>query len=82
MLFVASSFVAFHISSFCLIFVSVISMCLSVFILEFILCGTLWDFMDLGHYFFPQKLRKVFDYNLPRFFSHTLLFFLVVLGHL
>ena len=35
------SFVAFNILSLCLVFVSLISMCLGVFLLEFILYGTL-----------------------------------------
>ena len=36
------SLVAFHIISWCLVFVSLISMCLEVFLLEFILYGTLY----------------------------------------
>ena len=54
--------VAFNIFSLYLIFVSLINMCLRVFLLGFILFGTLC-FLDLGDYFLSH-VRDVFYYNL------------------
>ena len=50
-MFVASPFAAFNILSLCLVFVSLISMCLGVFLLGFILYGTLcasWTWLTLS----------------------------------
>ena len=52
------SLATFNIYSLCLIFVSLINMCLGVFLLGFILYETL--FLELGGCFLPH-FRKVFD---------------------
>ena len=60
------SLVAFNILSLCLIFVSLISMCLNVFLLVFF---PLWDslnFLELIDYFFSHA-GEVFNYNLQNF---------------
>ena len=66
------SLVAFNIFSLSLIFISLITMCLWVFLLGFILCGTLcasWTWV------FPfTKLRKVFGFNLFKYFLRPFLF--------
>ena len=67
MLFVVS-LAAFNSCSLCLIFVNLINMCLGVFRLGFILFGTL-GFLDLGGYFLPLKLGKL--YVFLKFFSVT-----------
>ena len=57
---------SFNILSLCLVFVSLISMCLGVFLLGFILCGTLsasWTF----------HVGEIFNYNL---FKNFLILFL------
>ena len=61
------SLVAFNIFSLYLIFDSLINMCLSMFLLGFILYGTL-RFLDLIDYF-PSHIREVFNYNLFNVFS-------------
>ena len=66
------SFAAFNICSLCLIFVSLINMCLGVFRLGFILFGTL-GFLELGGYFRPH-FREVFDYHLLKYFLMAFLF--------
>ena len=52
---------AFNIFSLSLIFANLITMCLGMFLLGFILYGTL--FMELGGCFLSH-VREVFDYNL------------------
>ena len=47
-------------------------MCLGVFILEFILYGTL-HFLDLNDYFLSH-IREVFNYNLFKYFLNPFLF--------
>ena len=59
------SLAIFNICSLCLIFLSLIDMCLGVFHLGFILFGTL-HFLDLGGYFLP-RFREVFNYYLKHF---------------
>ena len=56
------SLAAFNILSLCLIFVSLISMCLDVFLLGFILYGTLC-LLDLIDYFLFD-VGEIFNYNL------------------
>ena len=58
--------VAFNIFSLSLIFVFFINMCLGMFLLGFILCGTLC-FLDLGDYFLSH-VRDVFSYYLFKYF--------------
>ena len=65
------SLVAFNNFSLFLIFVSLITMCLGVFLLGFILPGTL-RFLDLGGYFLSH-VREVFDYNLFKYFVGSFL---------
>ena len=65
------SLVAFSNFSFSLIFVNLITMCLDVFLLGFILPGTLRS-LDLGGYFFSH-VREVFDYNLFKYFLGSFL---------
>ena len=60
------SFVAFNNFSLSLIFVNLITMCLGMFLLGFILPGTL-HFLDLGGYFLSH-VREVFHYNLFKYF--------------
>ena len=67
------SLAAFSIRSLCLIFVSLISMCLGVFHLGFILFGTL-SFLNLGGYFLPH-FRDVFNYYLKYFLMPFLFVF-------
>ena len=57
--------------SFSLIFVNLITMCLGMFLLGFILPGTL-HFLDLGGYFLSH-VREVFDYNLFKYFLGSFL---------
>ena len=66
------SLAAFNIFSLNLIFVSFINMCLGVFLLRFILYGTLC-FLNLGGYFL-SCVREVFHYNLFRYFLRPFLF--------
>lgn len=61
------SLTAFNICPLCLIFLSLISMCLGMFILY----GTL-GFLNLGLYFLSH-VREVFNYNLLKYFSSLLL---------
>ena len=51
-----------------------IKICLSMFFLEFMLCGTL-HVLDVGGYFLSH-VRKVFDYNLLKYFLRCFLFLL------
>ena len=69
------SLAAFNVCSLCLIFVNLINMCLGVFLLGFILFGTLWVFLDLGDYFLPH-FREVFKYYLKYFLMVFLFVFL------
>ena len=55
------SLAAFNIFSLCLIFVSLINMCLNLFLFGFVLYGTL-HFLNLTDYFLSH-IREVFDYN-------------------
>ena len=73
MLFVAFSLVAFNILSLYLTFVSLINMCLIMFLLGFILYGTLC-FLDLDDYFLSQ-VREVFNFDLFKYFLRAFLFF-------
>ena len=66
------SLAVFNIFSLNLIFVSLIKMCLGVFLLGFILYGTLC-FLDLGDYFLSH-VKKVFHYNLFKYFLSPFLF--------
>ena len=66
------SLAAFNIFSFYLIFDSLINMCLGVFLLGFILYGTL-HFLELTDYFLSQ-IREVFNYNLFKYFLRPFLF--------
>ena len=68
---------AFNILSLCLVFVSLISMCLDVFLLGFILYGTLC-LLDLIDYFLFH-VGEIFNNNLQKL-SHTLSFSLLLLG--
>ena len=65
------SLAAFHNFSLSLIFADLITMCLGVFLLGFILYGTL-RFLDLGGYF-HSHVREVFDYNLFKYFLWSFL---------
>ena len=60
---------AFYILSLCLVFVSLISMCLGMFLLGFILCGTLC-LLDLIDYFFFH-IGEIFNSNLFKNFLYT-----------
>ena len=66
------SLAAFSICSLCLIFVSLINMCLWLFLLGFILFGTP-GFLDLGDYFLPY-FREFFNYYLFKCFLMAFLF--------
>ena len=66
------SLAAFNILSLCLVLVSLISMCLGVFLFWFILCGTLY-LLDLNDYFLFH-VGKIFNYNLFRNFLISFLF--------
>ena len=63
------SLAAFNILSLCLVFVSLISMCLGMFLLGFILCGTLC-LLDLIDYFFFH-IGEIFNSNLFKNFLYT-----------
>ena len=54
---------AFNISSLCLIFFSLITMCLGVFLLWLRIYGNSLGFLDMGAYFFSY-VREVFDYQI------------------
>ena len=71
-LFCCFSLAAFNICSLCLIFISLINMCLGVFRLGCILFGTL-GFLDLSGYFLPH-LREIFNYYLLKYFLMAFLF--------
>ena len=62
----------FNILSLYLVFVSLVSMCLGVFLLGFILYGTLC-LLDLIDYF-HSHVGEIFNYNLFKIFSHTFFF--------
>ena len=64
-------FVAFNILSLSLIFVSLITVCLSMFLLGFILPGTPC-FLHLVDYFLSH-VRKVFSYYLFKYFLRSFL---------
>ena len=71
------SLVAFNHFSLPLIFVSLSTMCLSMFLLGFTLPGTFLCFLDLGDYFLFH-VREIFHYNLFEYFLRpflSLLFF-------
>ena len=68
------SLVALNNFSLSLIFVSLISMCLGMFLLGFIMYGTLWASWDLSDYFLP-RIREVFDCNLFEYFLRSFLFY-------
>ena len=55
-----------------LIFVYLITMCLSMFLLGFILPGTPLCFLDLGG-FFISHVREVFNYNVFKYFFESFL---------
>ena len=61
------TFAAFNISLLSLIFVSLINICLGVFLLGFILYWDSLGFLDFGGYFISH-FREVFDYNLLKYF--------------
>ena len=62
------SFAAFNILSLCLTFVSLISMCLGVFLLGFILYGTLCLLELIDYLFF--LVGEIFNYDLLKIFSY------------
>ena len=67
------SLAAFNILSLCLVFVSLISTCLGVFLLGFILCGSLcasWTWFD----YFLFHVGEIFKYNLFKNFLIPFLF--------
>ena len=70
--------VSFNILSLPLIFVSLITMCLDVFLLGFMLPGTLC-FLDLVNCFLSHVL-EVFSYYLFKYFSQVLSLSLLLLG--
>jgi len=64
---------AFNICILCLSFVRLISMCLSMFLLGFIMLGTLyasWTWVD----YFLSHVEEIFDYNLFKDFLRPFLF--------
>ena len=67
------SLAAFNILSLCLICVSLISMCLGVFLLGFILYGTLFCLLDWVEYLLFH-VGEVFNYNLFKNFLIPFLF--------
>ena len=68
------SLAAFNICSLCVIFVSLIKMCLRVFCLGFILFGiSCLGFLHLGGYFLSH-FREVFNYYLLKYFLMLFLF--------
>ena len=71
MLFAIFSLVAFHILSLSLVFVSLITVCLVVFFLGFILLETLC-FLDLVDYFLSH-VREVFSYYVFKYFLRSFL---------
>ena len=70
------SLAAFNILSLCSVFVSLISMCLSMFLLEFNLYGTLCSFWT---WLFPFPCWGNFQLSSLKIFSHTLSFSLLLL---
>ena len=70
------SFAAFNICSFCLIFVSLINVCLGVFHLGFILFGTLWVSWTWVTISFP--ILGKFSTIMSQVFSHGLSFCLLL----
>ena len=71
------SLAAFNVLSLCLVFISLISMCLGMFLLGFILYGTLcasWT------YHLPFHVEEIFNYNL--FKNFLILSFSLLLGPL
>ena len=66
------SLAAFNILSLCLVFVTLISMCLGMFLLGFILCGTV---CALGPDYFLFHVGEIFKYNL---FKNFLIPFLIL----
>ena len=66
------SLAAFNIPSLCLVFVSLISICLGMFLLRFILYGTLC-LLDLIDYFLFH-VGEIFNYNLFKNFLIPFLF--------
>ena len=73
------SLASFNIFSLCLFFVSLISMCIDVFLLRFILYGTLSCLLDLIDYFLSH-VGEIFNYTLFKNFSYP--FSLLLLGSL
>ena len=64
---------AFNMCILCLSFVRLISMCLSMFLLGFIMLGTLcasWTWID----YFLSHVEEIFDYNLFKDFLRLFLF--------
>ena len=61
------SFAAFNICSLCLIFVSLINMCLCMFFLGIFPIWEFLDFLNLGGYFLPH-IRKFFKYYPLKYF--------------
>ena len=74
------TFVAFNVLSLCLGFVSLISMCLGIFLFGFILYGTLWASWTWLAIFFSMlgKISTIISSK----FSHTLSFSVLILGPL
>ena len=67
------SLAAFNIFFLCLIFISLINVCLGLFHFGFILFETLWVFLDLCGYFRPH-FRDFFNYYLLKYFLMPFLF--------
>ena len=67
------SLVTFNNFSLSLIFVSLITVCLGVFLLGFILPGTSLRFLDLIDYFLSH-IREAFNYNLFKYFLNPFVF--------
>ena len=74
------SLAAFNIVSVCLVFVSLITMCLGVFLLGFIMCGTLcicWTWLTISFSmlgkFSTMISSKIFSYRFVFFFFFPLL---------
>ena len=65
------SLAAFNILSLCLVFVTLISMCLGMFLLGFILCGTV---CALGPDYFLFHVGEIFNYNLFKNFLIPFIF--------
>ena len=66
------SLAAFNILSLCLLFVSLISMCLGVFLLGFILYGTVCLLGLIDYFLF--HVGEIFNYNSSKFFSYPFFF--------